>query len=246
MKYCITTLAIGGDYEKSGIKLFSDLKKRTKHADFSMTTTNQKPSLKKINNFIKWDILDETIPVREGRAFYYNLKSFALKPFIKNYNDEKNKYDFVIYIDSDWSVNDDFDESKFLLLFEYMTNNDIDMVYERPGLIKDHKTDPNSLVKEKIIDYGINEHTKWDNANVMNEQFVVYRNNWKFNFYIRRWEQFFWYSVKNNINNFAEGLEMGICALESEMKLAQVNEVSHIINETFYFYNRMGIKFLRY
>jgi hypothetical protein len=165
---------------------------------------------------------------------------------VKNYKDEKNKYDFVIYIDSDWSVNDKFDESNFLSLFEYMNNNDIDMVYERPGLIKDHKDDPDSLVKLKMIDYGIYEHTKWDDANVMNEQFVVYRNNWKFNFYIQRWEQFFWYSVKNNINNFAEGLEMGICALESEMKLALVNEVSHIINETFYFYNRMGVKFLRY
>jgi hypothetical protein len=68
MKYCITTLAIGDDYEKSGIKLFSDLKKRTKYADFSITTTNQELSLKKTNNFIKWDILDETIPVREGRS----------------------------------------------------------------------------------------------------------------------------------------------------------------------------------
>jgi hypothetical protein len=247
MKYCYTTLAIGNSYEKSGIKLFSELKERTKFADFYITTTNRENELEMSNDFINWDIIDE-VPLysKTLKTFNYNLKSLSLKPFAKYTEINEDFYDFVIYIDSDWSVNDKFEESKFLTLFEYMNENDIDMVYERPGLVKDHKKDPNSFVGNKLTQYGARDHTKWDNANVMNEQFAVYKNNWKFRYYITRWEHFLWYSIINDIANFGEGLEMGISALESEMNIAPINNLYHIINEVFYFYNHNGVKFIRY
>lgn len=245
MRYCFTTLAIGDKYEKSAIKLFSELKIKTEFADFNITTTNQKLPIKKTNDFIKWYVLSENTPTHFKKSFYYNLKSLSLKPFIEDYN-ENNEYKFIIYIDSDWSVNCGFEESKMLNLFNYMEENDIDMIYERPGLVKDHKKNPNSFVLDKLIQYGVNEHTKWDEVNVMNEQFVVYRNNWKFRFYTRRWEQFLWYSVKNEINNFGEGLEMGISSVESEMNVLSIDKINHIIREIFYFHNANGTKFIRY
>jgi hypothetical protein len=247
MKYCVTTLAIGDSYEKSGIELFTELKNRTEFADFNITTTNGELPLEDGNDFIKWDLINEP-PLYSTtlNTFNYNLKSLSLKPFVNYYNLMKEPYEFIVYIDSDWFVNETFKESQLISLFEYMNENDIDMVYERPGLVRDHKKDPNSFVKNKLRQYGVNEHTKWDNANVMNEQFAVYRNNWKFRFYVRRWEQFLWYSITNDIGNFGEGLEMGICALESEMNIAPVNDVWHIINEILYFYNSNGVKFIRY
>jgi hypothetical protein len=247
MKYCFTTLAIGDSYEELGISLFSELKNRTEFADFSITTTNHNLQLEESNNFIKWDIMDESpLYARTLNTFNYNLKSLSLKPFIKCNEIETEPYEFVVYVDADWLVNDKFEESKFLSLFEYMNENDVDMIYERPGLVRDHKKDPNSFVKHKLDYYGAHDHTKWDEANVVNEQFAVYRNNWKFRYYVRRWEQFLWYSIRNDIGNFGEGLEMGICALESEMNIEPVNNVWDIINEVFYFYNSSGVKFVRY
>jgi hypothetical protein len=69
----------------------------------------------------------------------------------------------------------------------------------------------------KLYDYHVFEHTKWDNAHVVNEQFMVFRNNWKFRYFVRRWEEFLWYSIHNNIRNYPDGFDIGVSALEAEM-----------------------------
>lgn len=245
MRYCFTTLAIGDKYEKSAIKLFSELKSKTEFADFNITTKNNKLRLKKNNEFIKWDILDKKIPIKTNNIFNYNLKCLSLKSFI-NHDNYKN-YEFIIYIDSDWMVYDEFEESKILSLLNYMKENKIDMIYERPSPLSHHKFNLNSYVKHKIEGYSIDKTVRWDDSKIMNEQFVIYKNNGKFKFYTKRWEQFLWYSIKNEINNFGEGLEMGISAFDAEMNTISLDKpINDLINNVFYFYDGNGTKFIRY
>jgi hypothetical protein len=83
------------------------------------------------------------------------------------------------------------------------------------------------------------EHNKWDEAHVVNEQFLVFRNNWKFRYFVRRWEEFLWYSIKNNIRNYPDGFEIGVSALESEMKW-NYDAFRHLIPDCFEFHDKSG------
>jgi hypothetical protein len=47
---------------------------------------------------------------------------------------------------------------------------------------------------------------------------MVFKNNWKFRYFVRRWEEFLWYSIHNNIRNYPDGFDIGVSALEAEMK----------------------------
>lgn len=245
MKYCFTTLSIGEKYEQTTINLYKDLKEKTKFCNFHSTTMN--PIYKDKDDFIKWNVL-EPFPVKsEGGYFYFNMKCLSLKDIVEYEKTSDDPYEFIIFIDADWLVYEEFDEQKLLNLFEYMNNNDIDMIYERPGIVGNYKKPDNKcFFTEKLRKYDVYSHTKWDNAQVVNEQFCVYRNNWKFRFYTQRWEQFLWYSIKNNIGNFAEGFEMGVSALEAEMNMTSVVEVGELIRNIFYFYNGNNAKFIRY
>ena len=95
---------------------------------------------------------------------------------------------------------------------------DLDFLFERPALIGGHKKDmSNCFFDRKLYDYHVFEHTKWDNAHVVNEQFMVFKNTWKFRYFVRRWEEFLWYSIHNNIRNYPDGFDIGVSALEAEM-----------------------------
>lgn len=246
MKYCLTTLAIGEEFESAVVKMFSDFNSRTTQCDYYATTMN---SDKKIdNNFINWNVIEPAFnPKNEGGYFYYNLKSLALKNILAHNLNSKEPYEFIIFIDGDMFMCDDFAEQKFIDLFNYMNENNIDMVYERPGTIGSYKQNLSScFFMDKIIKYNVMSHNKWDDAHVMNEQFMVFKYNWKFMYFVQRWEQFLWYSIKNNIINFAEGFEMGISALESDMNIASVSEICTLIRNCFYFFDSNGKKYIRY
>lgn len=245
MKYCFTTLSIGEKYEQTTIKLFEELKENTKFCNFHSTTMN--PVYKDSNNFIKWNVLN-TFPVKSDSGyFYFNMKCLSLKDIVEYNKVSNDPYEFIIFIDADWGMYDEFDEQKLLNLFQYMNENNIDMIYERPGIVGDYKKPDNRcFFSDKLEKYDVNSHTKWDKAQVVNEQFAVYRYNWKFRYYVQRWEQFLWYSIKNDINNFAEGFEMGVSALEAEMNMASVVEVGGLIRNIFHFYNGNNTEFIRY
>ena len=148
-----------------------------------------------------------------GFSFFLNLKVLSLK-----YCLDKG-YDYIIYNDADWRMTDNFSEDKLFNLFNHMEQNNLDFLFERPSKIGDHKKDmSNCFFDRKMVDYHVFEHSKWDEAHVVNEQFMVFRNNWKFRYFVRRWEEFLWYSVHNNIRNYPDGFDIGVSALEAEMK----------------------------
>lgn len=248
MKYCFTTLAIGEPYEELSAKFYQDLRSKTQYSQFFITTNNQEyPDLGE-NIFVNKLILPELHDSRGGFSFNLNYKCLALKHII-NYekNNDQNKFDYIIFADGDWILHSDFSENKIINMLDYMNKENLDFIFERPASIGDGRKDPeNSFYRDKIYDYDILEYDKWDNAHVVNEQFLVFKNNYKFRFFVNRWEQFLWYSIKNDIRNYPDGFEIGVSALEAGMSWNFNGVFSHFLPSCFEFYTKTGDHHIRF
>jgi hypothetical protein len=156
------------------------------------------------------------------------------------------KYDYVIFTDGDWIMHDNFTEEKVLNFLEEVERRELDFLFERPALIGPCKKDPNEcFFKDKLYDYDVFDHTIWDEAHVPNEQFLVFKNNAKFKFFTQRWEQFLWYSIANDITNYPDGFEIGISALEADMKY-EYQGMFGMLNSCFAFYTKIGDYHVRF
>ena len=250
-KYFITTLSINEPYFGDSLKFYSQLHDRTKNCHFNITTT--KNDLERLtehtgltydefkNRYPKLTIstLEDfnfkiTYPLEmDGNGFIFNLnlKVLSLKACLKS----NIKFDYLIFIDGDWGIYDGFSEDKLQKLFSVMESNGIDFGFERPARIGDGRTNPSqTFYAEKFYDYNCLENPLWDNAHVVNEQFLVFKNNWKLILFEQKWEQMLWYSIANNIRNYPDGFEIGVSALESGMKWDYT--LLPILNNCFYFY----------
>lgn len=253
MKYCFTTLAVNEPYESKTADFFTNLQTKTEQCDFFVTTTNN--SFPNIGNRVKINVINPPSlkNTKGGFDFHLNLKCLSLKHIIEYQNKKLledpsfKKYEYIIFSDGDWSMHEEFSEEKIQKMFSHMENENIDFLFERPALIKDSKQNPErSFFKNKIYDYDILEHNKWDEAHVVNEQFLVFKNNAKFRFFVQRWEMFLWYSIANNITNYPDGFEIGISALEADMKYQYVGVFSNLIPKCFYFYTKSNLYYERF
>lgn len=237
MKYIFTTLAIGDSYLENASKCYSEYSQKCS-ADFNITTNTIIDTHPKVNlDIIKLDSYDDGNP---GFSFFLNLKVLSLKYCLNK------DYDFIIYNDADWKIRENFDEKNLLNMFSYMEDNNLDFLFERPAKIGDHKRDMiNCFFDRKLKDYGVLDHSKWDEAHVVNEQFLVFRNSWKFKYFVNRWEQFLWYTIHNNIRNYPDGFEIGVSALESEMKW-DWNSFRNFLPNFFEFYDKAGNLHIRF
>jgi len=237
MKYIITTLAVGKDYIDNAINCFLQMSKILK-CDFSITTNEKMSKIENINiDYFSLDRYHDDMP---GFSFFLNLKSLALKSTL-----DKN-YDYVIYMDADWNPTQNLEESKILKVFEYIENNKYDMLFERPAEIGYYKKNINQcFFTEKLNDYHVYEHNKWDSAHVTHEQFLVFKVNWKYRFFVRRWEQYLWYTIANNIRSYPDGFEIGVSALESDMAMDYDNW-RYILKDCFEFKDKSGNKHIRF
>lgn len=249
MNYCFTTLAIGDPYEELSAKFYQNLRSKTKYAKFFITTNNQSyPDLGEdifINRLNLTDLHDS----RGGFSFNLNYKCLSLKHIIHHEKTcpKKNKFEYIIFTDGDWIVYDGFEEHKILNMLEYMEQNNLDFIFERPASIGDGRRDPeNSFYRDKIYDYDVLEYDKWDNAHVVNEQFLVFKNNYKFRFFVNRWEQFLWYSIKNDIRNYPDGFEIGVSALEAGMNWNFNGVFNYFLTSCFSFYTKLGDHHIRF
>lgn len=238
MKYLFTTLAVGDSYLDNAIDCYKKLGKVLSNCNFNITTNIKLNNIDSINfNYFSLDKYHDDKP---GFSFYLNLKVLALKYALDK------EYDFVIYNDADWRPTENLQENKILQLFEYMNANNYDLLFERPaqiGYYKQHFDE--CYFKEKFHDYNVFEHNKWDNAHVMNEQFFVYKVNWKYRFFVRRWEQFLWYTIANDIRSYPDGFEIGVSAHEADM-VADYDQWRAIIKDCFEFFDKSGNKHIRF
>lgn len=252
MKYCFTTLAVGEPYESRTSEFYRSLSEKTENCDFFITTNNSEflPINDKIKiNYINQEKLHDS---RGGFSFNLNLKCLSLK-HVKAYekkmieeNPDFQKYDYVIFTDGDWIMYDEFSEEKILNMLNYMESENLDFVFERPASIGDSRKNPEqSFFRDKIYDYDILEYDKWDTAHVVNEQFLVFKNNWKLTLFEQKWEQMLWYSIANNIRNYPDGFEIGVSALESGMNWNY--KLFSILSNCFYFHAKYSdIKHIRF
>ena len=254
MKYCFTTLAVGEPYESKTIEFFKNLSEKTENCDFFIATNNlefpsengDKIKVHQINQ-------DNLHDSRGGFSFHLNLKCLSLKHVMMyekkmlQENPDFQKYDYVIFTDGDWIVYDEFSEQKILNMLNYMESENIDFAFERPAAIGDSRKNPeHSFFRDKLYDYDMLEYDKWDEAHVVNEQFLVFKNNYKFRFFVNRWEQFLWYSIKNDIRNYPDGFEIGVSALEAGMKWNYNGVFNHFLPKCFAFYTKNDVLHLRF
>jgi hypothetical protein len=254
MKYFFTTLAVNEPYFSKSLNFHKELSEKTENAYFNITTTqndinryeqeNSTTLEEELKLFPKIGIttIEElnksfTFPLNSTNpapiTFHLNLKVLSIKSCLKSDKD----FDYLIYIDGDWHIHENFSESKIFKSFEIMEEMEIDFAYERPHQIGPSKIDVNCFFPNKIIDYSVLEHDYWDLAQVPNEQFMIFKKNYKLNYFTMRWEQFLWYCVANDLMCYPDGFEIGVSALESKMKMEPVGILSQL-TECFYFYTR--------
>jgi hypothetical protein len=237
MNYFITTLAVNEPYFSKSIDFYTSLHDRTEMGFFNITTSVE--DLKRLKDITKltYEEFKEKYPKLfitlvedfnrqpnfplnmegEGFTFNLNLKVLALKACLK-----KNiPFEYIIFIDGDWGLHNNFNEKKLLSFFDNLEMMNIDMAFERPAQIGNYKKNnlQNCFFEEKLRDYNVMEHEIWDDAHVVNEQFLGFRNNWNFRLFVQKWEQMLWYTIANNIRNYPDGFEIGVAALESKKKL---------------------------
>lgn len=246
MKYCFTTLAAGEKYVNIATKLFQDLRERTTQCDFFILTDDTE--LADLGERIYIDYVEG--PVRAPNTlFLYNLKSLAFKHVVKHEKLNGKQYDYVIYIDADWYVDEGFTEDKILDLLNYMEEEDLDFSFERNAYVRQSRvfdSTKEAFFLEKLQEYDVMDYERWDDARVPNEQFMVFRNNYKFRVFVMKWEMFLLYSMKYEINNHAEGFEMGVSAHEVGMDKYNYNLFYRFLSGCFYFFNSSGVKHTKF
>lgn len=210
MKYVYCTIAIGEEYLKSAIKFAEKLnEKSTTHKVLIVTDGNPKEI--KNTSFVKFNN-NEVKFIKN--YFNYNLKYIPIMESLKF------DFEFVLFFDADWDLFNGYNESKLLSFLESFKNSNLDFIYERPHSIGDTKRDPNKCFwKHKVEPYGLLKTNFYDKAQVVNEQFLVFKNNQKLKIFVNKWKERNDFGVKNNIWAFAEGVEIGMSAIDAKMNM---------------------------
>jgi hypothetical protein len=237
-KYLFTTLAVGDSYLENSIECYQNIGTKTQYADFNITTNVELKKLSRINfDFFELSRYHADLP---GFSFYLSLKSLSLKYAL-------NKgYEYVIYNDADWRITSNFSEEKIFTLFDYMERNDLDFLFERPAGLGYYKNrESECYFYEKILDFNVKEHDLWDEAHCTNEQFLVFKVNWKFKLFVMKWEQMLWYSIANNLRSYPDGFDIGVSALESKMNW-DFDEWRGILSNCFEFRDKNGNTHFRF
>lgn len=209
MKYLITTLALRDEYANNAITQFTQASKKLT-GDFSITTEKSRHACERVHINVytgKWEIN------KSRYGICLNLKCIPIQ-FGAN-----RDYDFIIYHDGDWRARDELTDEKLNSLYNYMVENNIDMCGERPMRLGDAKKDKDCIFRNKIIDYNLLSRSKWDDAQVMNEQFLAFRNSDKLKVFCQQWEMFLHWCIYHNLDGYPDGVEIGISALEAGMKI---------------------------
>ena len=211
--YTICTLAVGNKYFETAQKTSNDILKLSNKAD-CLIVTDQNQNIQSDNKkLIYYHINNIPTKTKDCKFFNYNLKFLPIKQAIQICND------YIIYIDGDWSVLSSYSDDKFIKLFNIMEEKNIDFIFERPhGIGHSKHQGRDCFWCHKVPYYDLLNTTRYDNADVCNEQCLVFRNNNKLKLFVDYWEVLFWRTYEENIWPFAEGLEIGMSTVEAEMK----------------------------
>jgi hypothetical protein len=208
VKYCFCTIAIGETYYNSAINFAKKLNVLSNNHHYIIVTDNIKDEIPN-TTFVQ-------IPNNEvlfiGRYFNYNLKYYPIKCA------NNLEFDYIIFVDSDWKLKDTYNETSIIKLFKFMNEKNFDFLFERPHLIGDGKHDGSkSFWRHKIEFYDLLNTDIYDKGHVVNEQFLVFKNNEKLKLFIDEWERLKNIATYDNLWPFAEGVEIGMSSALSKM-----------------------------
>lgn len=209
MKYVFTTLAIGQKYFDSSIKFINDLNKISKSHKVLIVTDCDYTEIPN-TTFIKFD--ERNIKIIQNN-FNYNLKYIPIMESIKTDSE------FVIFFDADWELNE-YSENKFISFLSEFSDSNYDFIYERPHNIGHSKRNLHQCFwKHKIEPYGLMNTNFYDEGQVVNEQFMIFKNNDKLKIFVDKWQERNTFGIEKDIWAFAEGLEIGMSAIDAKMNM---------------------------
>ena len=231
IKYTICSLAIGEIYFNNIIKTFNDICVRTVIPNFVIVTDIMYLSTDSRIKIV--NVGDHPITTLDKKFFNYNLKFLPIKESCQL------NTDFVIYVDADWGMLDTYDEPRLSKLFNHMIENNIDFVFERPHTLGPGKNQGKECFWwHKIIPYELDKTTKYDTADVCNEQCLIFKNNNKLKIFVDFWEKMYKKCYELSVWPFAEGVEIGMSTIEANMKCDW--RPMQMMGRTFYFYAKNG------
>ena len=169
----------------------------------------------------------------------YNLKYIPIM--------ESLKYDcdFIMFFDSDWKIYENYSEEKVQNFLDVFYKSDYDLIYERPHNIGESKRNLSGCFwKHKIEPYGLMENDFYDRGEVVNEQFLAFKNNEKLKIFSEKWKSRNEFGVSIDLWAFAEGLEIGMSAVDANMNMTWHN--LSLLSECFEFTSNSGIKYTRF
>jgi len=234
-KYTYCTIAIGEFYYKSAIQ-FAEKLNEISNTHKVLIVTDQET--KKIENCEIVKIPNDSILFYPNGCFNYNLKYYPIKLLSESDND------FVIYIDSDWTVGSEYDENKIQRFLTEVYNGGFDFIFERPSYIIGKNDFNTCFWRHKIDIYGLMSTDKYDHGHVPNEQFLVFRVTEKLKKFVDKWEELNKICIETKTNPFAEGLEIGMSAVESDMSWSW--GYLNIMSECFSFMAKNGQYYSRF
>lgn len=171
-------------------------------------------------------------------AFNYNLKYQSIQAALTS------EAQYVIFTDADWVMTDSYSTDK-ILKFLNENHPEIDFFFERPHQIGHSKLNwDNCFWRHKIEPYDLLNTTKYDQAHVCNEQFMILKNNHKLPLFVESWSKNNKFCVENNLWTFAEGVEIGMAAVDAEM-LTQWSSF-YTISHCFEFHDVSGNLHIRF
>ena len=207
--YTICSLAVGESYTNTIFNTFKNIRNLTPQPQL-LAVTDSKISVPQDINVVDSGLYPTH--TKDNRFFNYNLKFAPIKHSIPL------NTDYIVFIDADWSINEGFTDKCFYELFHHMESHNIDFVFERPHQIGASKRNLSGCFwSHKIEPFGLNTTNKYDTGHVCNEQCLVFKNNKKLQVFIESWELLFNKVFEESVWPFAEGVEIGMAAVEAEM-----------------------------
>jgi len=209
VKYAFCTISVGDEYLQKSIDFANKLNEISNEHHYVVVTNRQTPDIQN-TTFVN---LSENEVLFIHNIFNYNLKYLPIKVSCEM------GFDYVIFIDSDWRIEDGFSPEKIKNLLGFMQMQDFDMLFERPHPIGYGKHDgDNCFWRHKRDFYKLLETDEFDNGHVTNEQFLVFKNSEKLKVFISFWEKLTQHSTSSNIWAFAEGVEIGMSSVKANFK----------------------------
>jgi hypothetical protein len=208
IEYVFTTIAIGEKYFLNACNFARNLNEISKTHKIVIVTDCDFVEIENVT-FINFNKNEVT---KIKNYFNYNLK------YIPIMECSKKTFEFIIFFDADWDIHDGYNENKFVDFLNSIKESNFDFIYERPHSIGGSKLDfEKCFWRHKIEPYGLLKTNFYDDAQVVNEQFLIFKNNEKLKIFVQKWKERNEFGVEQDIWAFAEGVEIGMSAVDAKM-----------------------------